>query len=72
MCAILLDIYVRVGMTGIQEKLILSESKIRKDCWPLVQLPTVHKCPYNYHHLQEEEFLILSGKLVMQVGHLHS
>ena len=34
MCAILLDIYVRVGMTGIQEKLVLSESKIRKDCWP--------------------------------------
>ena len=41
-------------------------------CVDLVQLPTVHKCPYNYHHLQEEEFLILSGKLVMQVGHLHS
>ena len=62
-------------MTGIQEKLILSESKLRKDCWPpggrgqctavasqvvdLVQfeLPTVHKCHYDYHHLQEEETL---------------
>ena len=81
MCAILLDIYVRVGMTGIQEKLILSESKIRKDCWPpspggrgqctavasqvvdLVQLPTVHKCPYDYHHLQEKETRLEENKI---------